>query len=128
MAEPPANPPPSADATARAGTLPVIAICVVDALMAVSELAYRHIPNAPAQSGIPPFPHWFRPFLDGHAVALIIGVVGLALMRRWGFLVTMVAYFALIVGLLLAHQPWSCAAITQFPLFAILSLQWKRLR
>lgn len=109
-------------------SLPLLAISVVDVIFALSELLSRHLEDPPAASGIPPFPAWFRLFLDAHGVALIVGAVGLLLVRRWGFLVTAAAYFGLVLGVAIARQPWVCPAAAQFPLFAVLSLQWKTLR
>jgi hypothetical protein len=65
-----------------ARSLPLLAICLVNVMLALSEVLSRHLPDPPVGSGIPPYPAWFRLFLDGHAAALIGGVVGLALLRR----------------------------------------------
>lgn len=112
----------------NARPLPLLAISVVNVMLALSELLSRHFPDPPAGSGIPPFPSWFRTFLDAHGVALIAGAAGLLLLRRWGFFLTAAAYFGLVLGFVIARQPWVCPAAMQFPLFAVLSLQWKALR
>jgi hypothetical protein len=33
-----------------------------------------------------------------------------------------------VLGFVVARQPWVCPAALQFPLFAVLSMQWKALR
>lgn len=134
MAEPTPNPPQAAPVEPAPGPfgrpLALFAICLVNFILGVVPLVNlirAPIPDPPAQTGMPPFPHWFRPFAIGQSAVLLLAVLGLWLMRRWGFGLLALAYAAMVIGLVVAHQVWVCAALVQFPLFAIAARQWKHL-
>jgi hypothetical protein len=136
MSEPAASPPPPSapvePATGPFGRpVALFAVCLVNFILGVFPLVNLlrgPIPAPPPQTGMPPFPDWFRPFAIGQSAALILAVAGLWLMKRWGFGLLALAYMSMVGALVAAHQVWVCAAAVQFPLFAIASRQWKYLK
>jgi hypothetical protein len=86
-----------------------------------------------AGAAIPPelqavWPPWFVTFAKVDAAILLGASVGLFLLRRWGFGLMVLGYFAGIIALVVARQSFVCQAAVQFPLLAIAGRNWKALR